>query len=392
MNIVGIVCEYNPFHLGHLYQLAHTRAELNADAIVAIMSGNFTQRGECAVIDKYYRTQMALAAGIDVVLELPAVYATAASGYFATGAVLSLAQTGVVNYLSFGSESGELAALEKIADILSTEPFEYRELLQSLLSAGLSYPRAQHQALQTLYHIDSFADITPNDLLGVNYLTAIKRYNLPIEPFCVTRVGSHHDNTAAGFTSSQNIREKLALGATVDNDLPAFSYEILRNAALVNAHKTEDLALALLRRSTAESLAALPDINTDLAHRLLQASREYCTLDEVLAAAKNKSCTYSRLKRAMCHLLLRITAADYEPAPRYLRVLGFSANGAKVLKMMKKSAALPLVTTLSNVKNTLDAKARHMLTIDLQSSDIYRAFSHEFAPRDEFRLFPLKYF
>lgn len=94
----------------------------------------------------------------------------------------------------------------------------------------------------------------------------------------------------------------------------------------------------------------------------------------------------------MCHLLLRITAADYEPAPRYLRVLGFSANGAKVLKMMKKSAALPLVTTLSNVKNTLDAKARHMLTIDLQSSDIYRAFSHEFAPRDEFRLFPLKYF
>lgn len=392
MDIVGIVCEYNPFHLGHLYQFTHTRAQLKPDAVVAIMSGNFTQRGECAVIDKYYRTQMALAAGIDVVLELPAVYATAASGYFAQGAVLSLAQTGVVNYLSFGSESGELTALEKTADILAAEPIEYRELLQSLLNFGLPYPRAQHQALQTLYHIDSFADITPNDLLGVNYLTAIKRYNLPITPFCVTRVGSHHDNTAAGFASSQNIREKIAQGLSYCGDLPAFSSEILKKAAVVDAHKTDDSALALLRRSTERSLSALPDINADLANRLLRVSREYRTLDEVLAAAKNKSCTYSRLKRAMCHLLLGITASDYEPVPRYLRVLGFSANGAKVLKMMKKSASLPLVTTLSTAKNTLDAKARHMLAIDLQSSDIYRAFSREFSPCDEFRLFPLKYF
>ena len=390
MNVVGIICEYNPFHLGHLYQLKTARSLCEAEAAVAVMSGNFTQRGECAVIDKYHRTKMALAAGFDLVLELPSIYAAAASGYFAQGAVLSLAASGVVNYLSFGSENADEVGLSSCAEILSSEPEEYRELLRSLLAQGLSYPKAQGAALEKLYQIDLLAQNNPNDLLGLNYLTVITRHDLPLAPIIVPRLGKHNGENISGFASSQNIRAMLAQNLPIDDDVPNFSRQILNEAHLLFNSQLASAQLSLLRRASVGELADLPDINEDLAHRLKKACGEYRTLAEVLTAVKNKSCTYSRLSRAVCHLLLGITKDDYAPEPLYLRVLGFGEKGEALLKMLKKHSSLPLITNLSAAKRLLTPEAQKMLEIDLRSAAIYRAFSGEFSSHDEYRLFPVK--
>lgn len=391
MNVVGIVCEYNPFHLGHLYQIGEARRHCAADMVVAIMSGNFTQRGECAIVDKYHRTKMALAAGVDLVLELPSIYATAASGYFAQGAVLSLAASGVVNYISFGSECGDKATLMHTANILAAEPAEYRTLLKSLFTQGLSYPKAQARALHSLYGIDLLNNIKPNDLLGLNYLITIHRFHLPLDAIVVPRLGSHHgDENSDVFASSQSIRQRLAENIPIDNAVPDSTAGILKNAPKLYPTQLAPTQLALLRRAKLNELENLPDINSDLAHRLQKAAANELSLADVLAKAKNKSCTYSRLRRAMCHLLLGISKADYAE-PAYLRVLGFSENGQTLLKSMKKQASLPIITTLSQSTSSLSPEAQKMLELDLAASNIYRAFSGEFTPHDEFRLFPVRY-
>lgn len=393
MNTVGIICEYNPFHLGHLYQLKKARELSGADAAVAIMSGNFTQRGECAVIDKYHRCQMALEAGFDLVFELPSIYATAASGYFAKGAVLSLARSGIVNYLSFGSECGNGDILSYAAEILAAEPQEYREMIKALLAKGYPYPKAQSLALKKLYQIDLLAEINPNDLLGLNYLSTIKCYNLALEPLIITRLGTHHTVGTDGFASSQTIRAKLAQNLPIENDIPDFSARILKDTSLLAHTQLAQVQLALLRRASLSELTNLPDINDDLANRLKKACGECRTLAEVLKTVKNKSCTYSRLSRAMCHLLLNITKTDYalSAEPAYLRVLGFNKVGQKLLKLMKKHSSLPVITTLSSAAQTLSPNAQKILEIDLRAAAVYRSFSAEFTSHDEYRLFPLKY-
>ena len=388
MQVLAVVCEYNPFHLGHQYQLKQAAKLYNPDGIIAIMSGNFTQRGECAIVDKYYRTQMAIMGGADLVLELPALYATAASGYFAQGALLSLAACGVVDGIFFGSESVDLNQLERTAAILATEEAEYSSALRQYLNAGYAYPKAQGLALKECYNITLPKD-DANDLLGLNYLTAIKRFNLPIQALPILRQGSHHNNDNSGFASSSIIRQKIIANKLYLADVPTFTAQILAQAKKVDMSLFEPTLLTLLKRSSLDELLNLPDVTNDLANRLSSAVKQYSTIDEILTAVKNKSCTYSRLKRLLCHLLLNITKDDYGQNPAYLRVLGFNPRGQKILKAMKKQASLPIITTLSSANSLLSEKEKHLLNLDLQAANIYRIFSGEFSSKAEYQLFPL---
>lgn len=388
LHILAVVCEYNPFHLGHQYQLQQARNLYQPDGIIAIMSGNFTQRGECAVVDKYYRTHLALEGGADLVLELPALYATAASGYFAQGALLSLAACGVVDAISFGCENPDSEYLERCAAVLAAEPAEYSALLRQYLAQGLSYPKAQSLALKNLYNLDLPLD-NSNDLLGLNYLTAIKRFNLPIKALPILRQGSHHGGSSAGFASSSIIRRKIIAGENYLDDVPPFTARLLAQAKTVNMAMLEQTLLILLKRSSPNELLNLPDMTAQLANRLSGAIRQYQSTTEILEHLKNKSCTYSRLRRLLCHLLINITKDDYAYSPAYLRVLGFNHQGQQILKVMKKQASLPILTTLSAANSLLDSAGRHLLELDLRAANIYRSFSGEFTANAEYQLFPV---
>ena len=387
MQILAVVCEYNPFHLGHEYQLKQARKLYQPDGIIAIMSGNFTQRGECAIIDKYYRTQMALSGGADLVLELPTLYATAASGYFAQGALLSLAACGVIDAIFFGSESQNSEQLERCAAILAAEPAEYSTALRQYLTQGLSYPKAQSLVLKELYDLNLPLN-NSNDLLGLNYLCAIKRFNLPLKVLPILRQGSHHNNGNSGFASSSTIRQKIIAQESFLADVPPYSSQIMAQAKIMNMSIFEPTLLTLLERSSVDELLNLPDMTNDLANRLINAIGQYNSSTEILNHIKNKSCTYSRLRRLLCHLLLNIIKNDYRQNPAYLRVLGFNSVGQKILKSMKKQASLPIITTLSSANSLLDSQGRHLLNLDLRAANIYRTFSSEFSPNAEYRLFP----
>lgn len=388
MKIAGVICEYNPFHLGHLYQLRQARTLGDADGVIAIMSGNFTQRGQCAIVDKYYRTQMALAGGADLVLELPAVYATAASGYFAQGAVLSLAACGVVDLLSFGSESGDLPRLKSCAAVLAQEPPDYAQALRQNLLRGEPYPKAQSLALSSACGLKPPELDEPNDLLALNYLTAIARFALPLDALPVIRLGSHHGENETGFASSGQIRRKIAAKEAYLQDLPPFSARLMMQAHLLPMSELEPALLMLLQRASAQELLELPDMTIELVNRLQKAKAEYNSLDEILSAVKNRSCTYTRLSRLLCHLLLHIRRDAPAEPPAYLRLLGFNDNGRQILKRIKKQSSLPLLTNLSAASSLLDENARKMLAVDERAAKIYRSFTGEFTGKAEYQLFP----
>ena len=213
MQITGIVAEYNPFHNGHQYHIGQTKALQESDGIIAVMSGNFTQRGEAAVFDKWTRAEMALRCGVDLVLELPVAFAVRSAGYFAKGAVLSLAATGVVSHLSCGVESRSTNQLQQLAQFLSNETPQYQQVLQQYLQQGLSYPSARQKALSAL-HIDGAEQLqTPNNILALHYLQTIEQESLPITPVFISRLGDYNDTAipqvSQGFASASAIRRLL---------------------------------------------------------------------------------------------------------------------------------------------------------------------------------------
>ena len=367
MAVAGIVAEYNPFHLGHAYHLSQTRTALGRDgAVVCVMSGHWVQRGECAVADKWTRSALALAGGADLVLELPTPWAMASAEAFARGAVGLLEATGVVDILAFGSEDGSLETLRQAADALDAPGYPAR--LREALSRGLSFPAAR-QAAAGCPCLSS-----PNNNLGVEYLRALRALGSGMTPMTVARRGAGHDSAehTEGFASASHIRALLREGRREEAAtlLPEGSLEALgQPASLLWAERA---VLARLRTMSEDDWAALPDGGgaEGLPARLVRAARQACSLEEFYTLAQAPRYTHARLRRLAVGAFLGLKQEDRQLAVPYVRVLGLNERGQALLKRMKGTCALPVLTKPAQAR-ALDGPARRLFEAESRYTDLY---------------------
>lgn len=385
MNIAGITAEYNPFHTGHAYQISALKAQLGPDtSVVAVMSGSWVQQGRPAVTDKWTRAQMALKGGADLVLELPTVWAAASAESFARGAVELLCRCGVIDTLCFGSETGELAPLLAAAECLDSP--DYPEQLRKALEGGASFAAARQAAVEALIGPAGAALASPNNNLGVEYLRALRSLHSNIKPVTIRREGAAHnslDRTGEGFRSATQLRQHLARGEweAVRPYVPAGNLDILQSAPLADPRLGERAVLACLRKMTAEDWAKLPDAGAGegLPQRLEQAGRQCQSLDDFFTQAKTRRYAMARLRRMALWAFLGLTAADVPAEPPYLRVLGFNARGREVLKRMKTTAQLPILTKPAHARE-LDGPGRRLFELEARCTDLYGLFLPQLPP------------
>ena len=381
MQAVGIVAEYNPFHKGPEYHIAQTRAEQNPDGVIAVMSGNFTQRGEAAVFDKWTRAQMALSAGADLILELPVAFAVRSAGYFAQGAVQTLAASGICSYLSCGVESENTNELQQLADYLASEPEEFRVTLQDYLQTGLSYPAARQKALEHLQIPGASQLALPNNILAMHYLQTIAQSGSHMQPVMISRKGSYNSEAlpseTQSFASATAIRKELHSNSNQwVNHVPAKVAEIIQNRvkqgfAPMHMESFAPAVLSLLRRSTPAQLTDILEISEGLENRMYEAAMQNERLDDLCAAIKSKRYTYTRIQRSICHLLLNMTRDMDWQEPEYIRVLGFNSTGQKLLKEMKRKAHLPIIIRPARQRGLLNAQGQQMLDLDCRAIAMY---------------------
>ena len=363
METAGIVAEYNPFHRGHAWHIAETRRRLGGDApVVCVMSGHWVQRGECALADKWLRAALALDRGADLVVELPTPWAMASAESFARGAVSLLAATGVVDVLSFGSETGELAPLEEAAAALDAP--DYPERLRAALGRGLSFPAARQEAA------GAACLSAPNNNLGVEYLRSLRALGSTIRPLTVPRQGAGHDGPAAGgFASASELRRLLRAGR---GEEAAPYLTAPWSGELADMQHIERAVLARLRTMGEGDWAALPDGGgaEGLPSRLAKAAREAVSLEDFYTRAKTRRYTHARLRRLALAAFLGLRAAERPAAPPYVRVLGLGGRGRALLRKMKDTCPLPVIVKPAQARE-MDGPARTLFESEARYTDLY---------------------
>lgn len=360
MTAAGVVAEYNPFHGGHAYHMAQTRRLLGPDtAIVCVMSGNWVQRGDCAVFDKWTRARMALEGGADLVFELPTVWAMSSAERFARGATDLLEAAGVISHLSFGSECGDVDKLQRVAACLDSPACQ--TALRERLGEGLPFAVCRQRAVEERLGTARAALLEgPNNNLGVEYIRALNGLKSEIRPVTVLRAGAGHDGGDDRlFPSGSFLREKLRAGAK-SGDGPA------------SLRHCERAILARLRTMTAADWAKLPDSGAreGLPRRLERAGRECAGLEEFYDRAKTRRYTQARLRRLALWAFLGLTAADVPDAPPYLRVLALNGRGREVLREMKSRAVVPVLTKPAHI-DRLGGEARRLFALEERCTDLY---------------------
>jgi predicted nucleotidyltransferase len=394
MKVLGIIAEYNPFHNGHLYHLEQSRKLTSSDYTVCVMSSNFIQRGEPAVVNKWARTQMALSCGIDLVLELPVVYSMSSAEFFAYGAVKILDSLGLVDNICFGTESGCLEQLDSIANILQKEPNTYRELLKENLSRGISFPAAREQALTGYFsQAGGFeGDIgcimgSSNSILAIEYLKALKRLGSQIKPCTIARTSNAYNSKhlTGSISSATSIRKHIQSEyenmETLKEVIPEASYSILKKEfeagrGPVYPSSFEGLVLSAIRKISKEELSALPYISEGLENRIKEAADNSGSFEELVENSSTRRYTITRIQRILFSILTGMTASEFDSfnacgGPQYIRVLGFSQRGRRLLSRMKETAALPVIVKTADYKNSCNPLLRRMLEIEASATDMY---------------------
>jgi len=374
MSICGVIAEYNPFHNGHALHLQAARSQTNAAGIVCIMSGHFVQRGEPAICSKQSRAQMALTHGADIVLELPAAYATGSAERFASAAVTTLTACGIVTDLCFGSESGDLTALASAARRLADEPPDFRAELRAGLAEGRTFPAARSIAAGGAAVLQ-----TPNDILAVEYIKAIYKQNSPLSPCAIKREGAgyHDEGIQSKLASATAIRRVLAVGGKGwQTAMPREAADLLQTelAAKCAPIVLDDFSQAFfyaLATTPRAALAHRADIAEGLENRILRYAESCAVLSVLASAVKTKRYTHTRIQRALLHILLQIDAADVLADVPYIRVLGFRRESEDLLKHLCTEATLPVVTNLKNTQ-ALPAAALRALDIERRATAVYR--------------------
>ncbi len=380
MKIIGIVSEYNPFHKGHQYQIEKSRQDLNASGVVAIMSGNFVQRGYPAIYNKWVRAEMAVRSGVNLVIELPTYFATSSAEPFARGAVELLHHSGVVTHLSFGSEVDELNALKEISTLLNNPTDTFTEALSTSLTEGSSFPAARSKALaKALPELVTRLDLNQsNIILAVEYLKALQQLNSTIEPYLVKRQGSsyHDDRLDSPFVSATAVRKlihEMPERLFTEDWIPQSVMEVLKRTPF-RASKIEDfekLILYALRMSNAQELSSFRDISEGLENKLLEASHTSSTYEMLVQNVKSKRYTQTRINRVLLNTLLGIKPIEINLEKEgYFRVLAFDEVGQKILREMKKKSSLPVITNINKHKDFLAESP--LLQLDVKATEIYQ--------------------
>jgi Protein of unknown function (DUF795). len=408
MPVLGIVAEYNPLHSGHEWHIKKSRELTGADHAVCVLSSQFVQRGEPAIVSKWARTRMALECGIDLVIELPCPFSCASAEYFASAAVRLLDSLGVVDYISFGSESGTLESLSRAADFLAEETPEFREALRKRLDSGMSFPAARQAALRDFLDDRTCEAVSsPNNILGIEYLKALRKTGSGLKPVTIPRIGQGYSEKSLGYrySSATAIRnhimsrfkaDEIYAGDTgnsvnkptagsllegLEENMPESSLKILdeefrQGRGPVFFRDFEDVLLYRLRTASDEELSALPYMEEGLANRLRQASTDCKSLEEVLNYCTTNRYPTSRISRILCSLLLGTTGSFLEELKnagyvRYIRVLGFNEKGRKLLSAARKKASLPIITRPAGYRRIRDSLAKRLFEFDARATDVY---------------------
>ncbi|MDF2835795.1 MAG: hypothetical protein K0Q63_1435 [Paenibacillus sp.] len=404
MRTVGLIVEYNPFHNGHSYHLQQSLKITEADAVVAVMSGNFLQRGEPALVDKWTRTRMALAGGCDLVIELPVAYATQAAEWFAYGAVSLLEATGIVDAFCFGTESGRLAPLQRAAELASDEPAPFKLMLKQRLDTGVAYPQAYSGAIAeyAALHGDSeaagFPFDQPNHTLGLHYLIAHRRLGGRMIPYTIAREKADYNQstiTDARIASATAIRKQLLEQRTLPDIapfVPASTFDLLAECAKQRRTPVswndylQPLLHSLVTRNAGQ-LRQLHEISEGLEHRLLQSLPRLANdgFESLLGLLKTKRYTRTKLQRALLSVLLGHAKTDFtadrlRAGAEYLRVLGFSGKGRELLKRMKRTASVPVLMSAAR-----PPEPYRYLELDTAASAAYLLGVPGAAPGEMFR-------
>ena len=415
MKVTGIIAEYNPFHRGHKYQIDYCKKGLHSDYVVVAMSSDYVQRGTPALLPKHARAEMALRCGADLVLELPVSVSTASAEAFAMGAVSMLDGLHVIDHLCFGSEYGEVSALQELAAVLVSEPEEYRLFLKNFLSAGCSFPSARSQALVEYFKNphnftgDTFDGVltpllnqitqilnSPNNILGIEYCKALNRLKSNIKPVTLKRQGmGYHDTLTAvssaytvsadisgknvPFASASAIRDLLdsdltqetiaQISAQVPDEVSSFFVSSLQNNGYLNEKVLDDLLIYRIMYADAESLSQYLDVSGDLAERIINCRNEIFGFTQAASLLKTKELTQTRIQRALLHAILQIRKAPLTVP--YARVLGFRKESSPLLKEIKKSSVLPMLTKLADADALLDESGKRLLSETTAASNLY---------------------
>ena len=367
---VGIVVEYNPFHNGHKYHCLKARE--HGDLVIAVMSGDYVQRGEPALINRWDRAELALRNGVDIVVELPVFYSTQSAEIFSRGAVGLLDLMGVEKIV-FGSESGDVQSLKERAEL--EEMNEFKEELKKQLKDGNSYPTAYSNSLRKL---NKGIDLNSNDILGVEYIKALKFWESDIEPVAIKREksGYYSEGIEDGISSATGIRKKLEQGEEIKDVVPLTTYDILKEALEKNRFaKLKDFYPFIRHKILLEkyNLKYIQDIEDGYENRLYEAAFKCIDFEEFFKEIQSKRFTIGRTQRILIHILLGIKKSDVESVKNnvpYVRVLGFTKDGQNYLKFLKEKD-IEILTTLKNIQRILSEENLKLLEMNEIASKIY---------------------
>ena len=385
--VLGIIAEYNPFHNGHLLHLTKSKEETGAEYSICIMSGNFVQRGNTSIVNKWVKTEMALNSGIDLVLELPTVYSISSAENFAEGAIKLLNSLKIVDTVSFGSENSDIDILNRISGILYEEPKQYVEFLNEELKKGLSFPKARENAILLYLNDQKYSNILnqPNNTLAIEYLKALKKYKSHIMPIAIKREKAFYNSNCIvdEYASATAIRNMIVNNQFNDirKVMPRLAYDLLmqeieNNQYVIDISKFEKEILYSIRRLSTADLKKFPEVNEGLENAIKNAANSCNTLAELINIIKSKRYTQTRIQRILLYILLNITKKDMYISRKtvpYARILGYSPKGKELISEIYN--ANPKITLITSVKNFFDSSNNktynHMLSKDILATNIY---------------------
>ncbi len=402
MKIVGIVAEYNPFHNGHKYHIEQAKKQTGADLVVVVMSGNFVQRGAPAIIDKYVRTKTAIESGADIVFELPVIFSTASAEHFALGAISLLDKLGVVDYLCFGSETGDIEALTSVAQYLLLNKEKFNKDINKYMKNGITFPKARHKALkENNPNLDDNIISSPNNILGIEYIKALLSLNSNIKPVTINRKEAQYHEESLNvsnlnvskvvkhISSATSIRKSITDNSSIDitkSHMPITNYRLLKSQYNKTFPiNTNDYSLLLkykLLQESSESLTSYIDISPDLSNRLKNTSFNNHNFDSYAKEIKTKQWTLTRINRSLIHILLNLKTENINLYSKnnyiqYARVLGSSKSSTRLLKVVKEAADTPIITKVSDALYEIPAIGLQMLQEDIFAADLYNLVVEE---------------
>ena len=382
MKVIGIVSEYNPFHNGHKFHLELSKKLCEAEYSITIMSGNFLQRGEPALFDKWTRAKMAVLNGIDLVIELPVVYSCQVAELFALGAVKILNSLGIIDYLCFGSENGGIEDLYNISNILLNEPEEIKQEVKDKMSWGMTYSKAIGDTYK-----DHYGDILsyPNNVLGIEYIKSIILLNSSIKPVTTKRLMNNYSdkNFTGSISSATAIREELrrrGLTPEIRKATPQKSWSVMQNniengRGPIFWENFSDILLYELRKSSVKSMRYLPEVKEGIEFRLKKSGIHSTSFEEIITMLKTKRYTRTSLQRTLCHMLISMNKEDLNYAklpetPAYIRILAFNNKGRELLREINSNTNYEIINKPANFKSQSPYLNR-MFSLDTISTDTY---------------------